>query len=62
MRVAIVSQVMTTDLPSTFAEQSMIKMVGYDMAQAAADQVYETSGIGPDEVDVVELHDCFTTQ
>jgi acetyl-CoA acetyltransferase len=35
-------------------------MVGYDMAVGAARKVYEQSGIGPDSVDVVELHDCFT--
>ena len=49
---------MTTDYATTFGE-TMIKMVGYDMAQAAAQQVYEQAGIGPEDVDVVELHDCF---
>jgi acetyl-CoA acetyltransferase len=39
----------------------MIKMVGFDMAKNAAQAVYEESGIGPEDVDVVELHDCFTT-
>jgi len=29
-------------------------------ARDAASQAYETAGIGPDDVDVVELHDCFT--
>ena len=38
----------------------MIKMVGYDMAKEAAKKVYEKSGLGPEDVDVVELHDCFT--
>ena len=38
----------------------MIKMVGYDMAKACAKKVYEQAGIGPDQIDVVELHDCFT--
>jgi acetyl-CoA acetyltransferase len=38
----------------------MIKMVGFDMAQTAAQQVYEEAGVGPEDVDVVELHDCFT--
>jgi acetyl-CoA acetyltransferase len=38
----------------------MLKVVGYDMSQAAAKQVYARSGIGPEDVDVVELHDCFT--
>jgi acetyl-CoA acetyltransferase len=58
--VAIAAQALTTDYGSTFDEHSMIKVVGYDMSRAAAQQVYERSGIGPEEVDVVELHDCFT--
>jgi acetyl-CoA acetyltransferase len=38
----------------------MRQVVGYDMTAAAARQVYEASGIGPQDIDVVELHDCFT--
>jgi sterol carrier protein 2 len=56
----IVAQAMTTDFPSSFQEDSMIKMVGYDMTVQAAKKVYEKAGIGPEDVDVVELHDCFT--
>jgi acetyl-CoA acetyltransferase len=59
--VAIVGQAMTTDFRSTFDERSRMKVVGYDMSAAAARQVYEQAGIGPEAVDVVELHDCFTT-
>jgi acetyl-CoA acetyltransferase len=51
---------MTTDTPSTFDSGDMRKVVGYDMARAAAAQVYEAAGIGPEALDVVELHDCFT--
>ncbi len=58
--VYIAGQAMTTDFASSFEPRSMIKMVGYDMTVAAAKKVYEESGIGPEEVDVVELHDCFT--
>ena len=58
--VYIAGQAMTTDFPSSFDEHSMIKMVGYDMAKACAAKVYEQAGIGPDDVDVIELHDCFT--
>ncbi len=58
--VYIAAQAMTTDFASSFNEQSMIKMVGYDMTQAAAHSVYEAAGIGPEDLDVVELHDCFT--
>ena len=58
--VWIAGQVMTTDLPTSF-ETSMIKMVGYDMAVLAAKKLYEKTGIGPSDVQVIELHDCFTS-
>ncbi|MCB9600303.1 MAG: lipid-transfer protein [Sandaracinus sp.] len=57
--VWIAGQAMTTDTPSSFGK-SMIQMVGFDMTKDAARQVYEQSGLGPKDVDVVELHDCFT--
>ena len=59
-RVVIAAQAMTTDTPSTFESGDMRKVVGYDMSVAAARQVYEAAGIGPEDLDVVELHDCFT--
>ncbi|MEN4921205.1 lipid-transfer protein [Achromobacter spanius] len=58
--VAIAAQAMTTDTPSTFNAGDMRKLVGYDMTRAAADRVYEAAGVDPADVDVVELHDCFT--
>ena len=58
--VYIAAQAMTTDYGSSFEPKSMIKMVGYDMTVNAAKQVYEKSGLGPTDVQVVELHDCFT--
>jgi len=58
--VYIAGQAMTTDTPASFGD-SMIKMIGYDMSKNAANKVYEKSGIGPRDVDVVELHDCFTS-
>jgi len=51
---------MTTDFASTFDAKSMIKMVGQDLTSAAAKKVYEHAGVGPKDVDVIELHDCFT--
>ncbi len=57
--VEIIGMAMTTDTPSSY-EGSMIKMVGSDMTRAAAQKVYEQSGMGPENVDVVELHDCFS--
>lgn len=57
--VFIGAQAMTTDTASTFETQDMIQLVGFDMAQAAANQVYEQAGIGPKDIQVCELHDCF---
>src|SRR4029077_4387250 len=58
--VYIAGQVMTTAYPSSFEEHSMIKMVGFDMAKAAAKKLYEQTGVGPQDVDVLEMHDCVT--
>jgi len=57
--VSIRAQAMTTDTPDTFDSRDMMALVGYGMSQAAARQVYEAAGVGPAELDVVELHDCF---
>lgn len=57
--VHIRAQAMTTDGPATFAAQDMREVVGFSMARAAADQVYQAAGVGPQDLDVVELHDCF---
>jgi sterol carrier protein 2 len=56
--VRILAQAMTTDTASTFGK-SMISLVGADMAKAAADAVYAQAGVGPEDIDVCELHDCF---
>ncbi|MEK8049501.1 lipid-transfer protein [Ideonella sp. DXS22W] len=60
LRVRIAAQAMTTDTASTFASHDMRKLVGADMAVAASKKVYEAAGVGPEDIDVVELHDCFT--
>ena len=59
--VKMTGQSMTTDFPSSFEGKTMMQIVGSDMSQAAANNLYEKTGIGPDDVDVVELHDCFTS-
>lgn len=58
-RVWIAAQAMTTDRTDAFESADMRNVVGYTMAKNAARQVYEASGVGPDGIDVVELHDCF---
>ncbi len=57
--VRIRAQAMTTDTPATFGARDMREVVGFSMAKEAARQVYEQAGVGPQDVDVVELHDCF---
>jgi acetyl-CoA acetyltransferase len=57
--VEIVGQSMITDLAGTF--DSAISIVGADMTALAAKKVYTQAGIGPSDVDVIELHDCFST-
>jgi acetyl-CoA acetyltransferase len=58
--VEILGMAMATDFASTFSERSCIKMVGSDLSKSAAHKVYQQSGLGPENVDVVELHDCFS--
>ncbi|MEV5407887.1 lipid-transfer protein [Thermopolyspora sp. NPDC052614] len=57
--VRIAGQALTTDRPSSF-EGDMRQAVGYDLAVEAAALAYERAGIGPEDIPVVELHDCFT--
>ena len=57
--VRIAGQAMTTDRPDTFDSGDMRQLVGCGMAEEAARRACEQAGIGPQDVDVVELHDCF---
>lgn len=57
--VEIVGQAMTTDFASTF-DGSARNIIGYDMNVQAARKVYDQSGLGPQEFQVIELHDCFS--
>jgi sterol carrier protein 2 len=58
--VAILAQSMTTDYAETWENRSMMSVVGYEMTREAARQVYDKAGVGPDEIQAIELHDCFT--
>ena len=60
--VEIVGQAMTTDYKSSFAVGTdCIKIVGAEMSRGAAESAYAEAGIGPEDVDLCELHDCFST-
>lgn len=60
--VEILGQAMATDFASTFEDnkRSMMSVVGYDMTKDAARQLYDQTGFGPEDVQAVELHDCFS--
>jgi len=58
-RVSIAAQSMTTDTPEAFNSGSMRQLVGAGMTAAAANAVYDEAGVGPEDIDVIELHDCF---
>ncbi|MBS1886922.1 MAG: lipid-transfer protein [Actinobacteria bacterium] len=59
--VEIVGQAMVTDLSSTFDERAdCMTIVGSEMSRAAARAAYEEAQVAPHEVDVCELHDCFS--
>jgi len=59
--VEIIGQAMVTDTPETFERKSSIMLIGSEMTRLAAQRVYEETGLGPEDVDVIELHDCFST-
>ncbi|MGW0737306.1 lipid-transfer protein [Streptomyces sp. NPDC002851] len=58
--VEIVAQAMTTDTEESFASGSCIDVVGKPMSRVAAERVWAESGLGIEDVDVIELHDCFS--
>jgi sterol carrier protein 2 len=58
--IEIVAQELATDSPNLLESKSSIELVGADMTRKAAKQVYKKAGITPDDIQVIELHDCFS--
>jgi acetyl-CoA acyltransferase len=58
--IEIAGQSLVTDMESSFKGKSCIKVVGSDMSRDAARNAYEEAQVGPEDVDVIELHDCFS--
>ena len=58
--IEIIGQAMETDQLSSFDPPSAIKVVGADVSARAAQRAYEQAGVGPEDIDVIELHDCFS--
>jgi acetyl-CoA acetyltransferase len=59
--VEIAGQAMATDRPSTFEGASAISLVGADMTADAARQALGQARVEVADLDVIELHDCFST-
>jgi sterol carrier protein 2 len=57
--IQIAGQCMATDAPSLFS-RSAIDLMGFEMTQHAAKVATAEAGISPRDVQVVELHDCFS--
>ncbi|XP_013195561.1 sterol carrier protein 2 [Amyelois transitella] len=58
--VEIIGMEMATDTHEVFTENSLMKVAGTDMTALAAKRLYQKTGISPKQIDVVELHDCFS--
>ncbi|RFU34894.1 hypothetical protein B7463_g1502, partial [Scytalidium lignicola] len=57
--VLITGQKMATDPPDLF-DRSAIGFIGYKMTEYAGKEALKEAGITPNNVSVVELHDCFS--
>ena len=51
----------TSALASVMADKEQRDLTSFGATRAAAGQAYEDAGIGPGDIDIVELHDAFTT-
>lgn len=58
--ILIAGQSMATDSPELF-NRSAIDLIGYHMTEYAAKEAFQQAGITPNDVSVVELHDCFSS-
>jgi acetyl-CoA acetyltransferase len=56
--VKVGASVLTSD---PWTESAQVQPDVNTLTRNAANQAYELAGVGPDELDLVELHDCFAT-
>lgn len=61
--VEIVGQTIVSDLPSSFdkKQKSFRDLCGFQMCKQGAEIVYKQSGLSAKDVDVLEVHDCFSS-
>ncbi|MFY0729691.1 lipid-transfer protein [Pseudomonas sp. NFX15] len=58
--IKILAQELGSDFADAFSAGSMITAAGFDISRSTSQKVYEKAGISAQEIDVCELHDCFT--
>lgn len=56
--IEIAAQALRTDVSNVFSG-SAIDLIGDSMTREAVSAVYKEGGVTPDDIQVVELHDCF---
>jgi acetyl-CoA acetyltransferase len=59
--VEVAGQAVATDFASTFEGNSSIMVCGFDLSKHAARDALQEAEVGIEDVDVIELHDCFST-
>jgi acetyl-CoA C-acetyltransferase len=59
--VAILAQVMGSDSASDLDHPNVPDTLGRAATRRAAALAYERAGVGPEDIDVAELHDCFVS-
>ncbi|WP_067802761.1 thiolase C-terminal domain-containing protein [Actinomadura formosensis] len=58
--VEIAGHHIATDTPQSFADHSSIQVVGFGVSQLAARKAMDEAQVCIEDVDVIELHDCFS--
>lgn len=56
--VRIRASILTSD---PYSERNLTMPDVNTVTRIAAKQVYEMAGVGPEDIDLIELHDCFAT-
>jgi acetyl-CoA C-acetyltransferase len=59
--VALRAQVMVSDESADLDHPNVLDALGRDATRRAARRAYDLAGIGPEDIDVAEVHDCFVS-
>lgn len=59
--VRLVGQGWRSDRQEHFDSENPLDVIFRGVSQETARLAYESAGVGPEDIDVVELHDCFTS-